>query len=329
MTLPWPSVHLIAAREAARAHRGLGIDTSRRIDPFAALAASGVPVLRRRLDGMAGVYLPGDPQEGSSPGVIVNVAHPPSRQRFTAAHELAHHRRDGRVVFDRETEWLARGETGGSDSERIAEAFAAWFLMPKKLVVGTIEALGLAPPRLDAAGAYALALELGTSYAATVRHLSDMRLIGAARRDQLLRVAPATIKREIGALDAAADTRRDVWLVRPSRPATAIGATEGDAVVVEMPEATSGGYLWEVTAAAGLSLIRDEYRLPDGDDFGGLVPHRFLFRVDAAGREALQFAMRQPWDPASTAGTFRVDIAAEPPPVEGLVEPELLLAAAS
>lgn len=327
MPLPWDRVHLIAAREAARAFLQLGVDTTRRVDPFAALEAEGVLALRRPLDRVAGMYLPGD---GGRPGALINVLHPPSKQRFTAAHELAHHRRDRLAVLDQETEWIARGVGPESDRERIAEAFAAWFLMPRRLVEATLSRLGLQTNRLDAEGAYALSLELGTSYAATVRHLADMRLLSSQQRDRLLRTAPQAIKRALGALDAVADAWRDVWLVRPAQPDRELGVREGDALWVELPEAPSSGYRWQPAAVPeGLSLVRDEYRAPsEAPALGGRGTHRFLFRVDAAGERQMRLEMRRPWQrEAVPAEEHRVRIAAEPKPTAGVVSPRLLIGA--
>src|SRR6266567_3398359 len=139
MALSWRQIHLTALAEATRTHRDLEIDTERRIDPFAALELSGVLVMRRALDHLAGMYIPADLTDEGIPGVLVNVMHPASKQRYTAAHELSHHRRDRQLVLDRDTEWMGRGENRGSDTERFAEAFAAWFLMPSRLVTRLID----------------------------------------------------------------------------------------------------------------------------------------------------------------------------------------------
>lgn len=328
MARTWHQIHLLAALEAARAHQELGVDTSRPIDPFAALAAAGVLVMRQRLDHVAGVYLPAD-ETGGVPGVLINVAHPPSRQRFTAAHELAHHRRDHQATLDVDTEWIARGEDGTSDRERLAEAFAAWFLMPKRLVVATLAGLGLEAPRLQPAGAYALALELGTSYEATVRHLADMHLIVAAHRDRLLRSTPQAIKRELGAVDVMADSWKDTWVIRPSRPAWIVSALEGDAVIMELPAAPSSGYLWEAIALPdSLEFVRDEYRPEDEAALGGEGTHRFYFRVEGAGRRHVRLEMRRPWQRAAPAEAVEVEITAAPGPTAGIVQPNQLLLAA-
>ncbi len=326
MSLSWSRIHLLAARDASRAHRDLDVDTTRQIDPFAALERAGILVLRRRLDHLAGLYLPSDPRDGRDvPAVLVNVAHPPSKQRFTAAHELGHHRRDHDVSLDNDTEWLARGEASASERERMAEAFAAWFLMPKRLVVATLTALGLHTDALTADGAYALSLQLGTSYAATVRHLADMNLLTTRRGEQLLRVAPQSIKKELGGLDVAADTRRDVHLFHVGRPDARVALLEGDALVLEAPETPSSGYLWQVTPPAGLALVRDEYRAPDAA-LGGRGWHRFLFRAESPGRWDVALELRRPWQQGAAVETARVTVVARPQPVPGLVQPQLLVA---
>lgn len=327
MAIPWRQVHLMALAEATRAHRDLEIDTTRRIDPFAALESSGVLVMRRPLDHLAGIYVPADLTDNGIPGVLVNVMHPASKQRFTAAHELGHHRRDRHLVLDRDTEWMARGESRDSDEERLAEAFAAWFLMPRGLVTRTLDALTLAPPRLDPQGAYALSLALGTSFNATVRHLFDMRLIGSTPRNALLRVTPQSIKASLGGLPAVADGRRNVWRINPPAVQSELLPIEGDAVVVEVPETPSSGYVWApLSVPVGMSFIGDEYHAPDEAALGGTGYHRFLFRVDRPGRRQVTLAMRRPWVPGEAAETVRVAVSAEAAPAAGLVQHGLLVA---
>jgi Zn-dependent peptidase ImmA (M78 family)/predicted secreted protein len=325
MPLPLEQVHRIAAVEAGRAHRDLSVDTSRRIDPFAALETAGVLVFRRPLDRLAGAYLPAT-AVGGAPGVLINVGHPLSRQRYTAAHELCHHRRDRQTALDEDTEWLIRGGPDRhSDHERIAEAFASWFLMPRRLVDAALAALDVRPERLDPAGAYALALEFGTSYAATVHHLGNIRLLSSGQREQLLKVTPQTIKQQLEAIDAAADSRKNVWLIRPPHPPGTVSPQEGDAVVVEVPETPSSGYVWQTAdLPEGLALVRDEYRGQEGQVLGGRGRHRFIFRVDTPGRSSLRLEMRRPWQPQTAADAYGLEVIAEPTPAPGIVQPRLL-----
>jgi len=326
MSLSWPRVHLIAARAASRVHRDLRIDTTRQIDPFAALDAAGVLVVRRRLDHLAGLYLPADLHDPDAvPSVLINVAHPASKQRFTAAHELGHHARDKNVSLDRDTEWLARGDAQGAERERLAEAFAAWFLMPQRLVLRLLADLGFQADTLDADGAYALSLALGTSYTATVRHLADMQEISTQRSEHLLRITPQTIKQEIGGLDVAANSWKDIHRLAVTQEEVRVTAQEGDVLLIDAPETPSSGYLWAVrTPADGVALIRDEYRAYDPDALGGRGQHRFLFRMEEAGEWDMVLELRRPWQHAAV-DTARVVVIVYPQPAPGIVHPNLLV----
>ena len=85
-------------------------------------------------------------------GIIgVNALHHPNRQRFTLAHEFAHHRLHDDIL--RETVHLDRGfrvlnrdrlASEGTDWREVeANAFAAEFLMPQFLLEPLVDAEGL------------------------------------------------------------------------------------------------------------------------------------------------------------------------------------------
>lgn len=307
-----------------RAHQRLKVDTSRQIDPFAALDEAGVLVFRRRLDRLAGLYLPPDLQEGRDvPAVLINIAHPPSKQRFTAAHELGQHLRNHDISFDSDTEFLAWGRVPSSNRE----TFATYFLMPESLVESMLTARDLRADNLDADGAYALSLDLGTSYATTVWCLIDMKLITTERGEQLLRVSPETIKRRLGGADIAANPWKDVYRIQAIHPDIQVTVRQGDAVVLEAPEIPSSGYLWQLTLPHGLALIRDEYCAADAETLGGKGWHRFLFRVETAGQLDVIMEMRRPWQRGAAAETTHVAVIAQPQPAPGIVQPSLLIAA--
>ncbi len=324
MNLPSARVRLAARRDVARAYLSLNVDTSRQIDPFAALDSAGVLVFRRRLDHLAGLYLPRDLQEGRDvPAVLINLAHPLSKQRFTAAHELGHHLRNRDVSFDSDTELLAREEAPSTDRE----TFAAYFLMPEHLVKSMLTARDLRADDLDADGAYALSLDLGTSYATTVWRLTDMELLTAERGEQLLRVSPQTIKRRLGGTDIAVNPWKDVYRVQAIHPNIQVAVRQGDAIVLEAPEIPSSGYLWQLTPPNGLALVRDEYCAADAETLGGKGWHRFLFRVEMSGRLDVIMEMRRPWQHGAAAETAHVAVIAQPQPAPGIVQPKLLVAA--
>lgn len=91
-------------------------------------------------------YLEYAPTSGSPSNyrVVVNSRHPPERQRFTVAHELAHfllHRGDGGFEVRSETKHRSDDyfeymlEPGSARQEREANALAAALLMPPNLFV--------------------------------------------------------------------------------------------------------------------------------------------------------------------------------------------------
>jgi predicted secreted protein len=328
VALSWQSIHLAAYREATRVHRELSLDLTHAIDPFAALAALGVVVIRRPLSGAAGLYLPSEPPDRQSAGVLVNVLHPVSKQRYTAAHELGHHRRDRQAIIDSDTEWLARGEDQQSDRERLAEAFAAWFLMPKPLVLSVLDRMDVRPNQLTPGGAYRLALELGTSYQATVNHLGDLRIIASSQRRGLLQASPRSVKEALGARTAAPDLRRDVWQIDPARDAAPVRAAAGDLLVVDLEETPSSGYLWSVTVPTGVSLVSDEWMANNSAPLGGEGTHRFWLSLDRPGVSVVRLEKRRPWR-AEATGRSEVAVEAVDRPAVGIVEPEQLVAASA
>jgi Zn-dependent peptidase ImmA (M78 family)/predicted secreted protein len=330
MPLPWSDIHRIAAAESMRAHLELDIDTARPIDPFLALQRSGVLVMRERLDRLAGAYLPAEATEEGQPGVLINVGHPPSRQRYTAAHELWHHRRDRGIALDADTEWLARGGAGESDSERKAEAFASWFLMPRRLIETTLAMFRKTGQALDERTVYALSLELGTSYEATVHRLHGLRLITPRLRDKLLNTKPQSIKQSLGDMDVAADPWRDIRLIGPWLRERVVDAVEGDVVVLELPEIPSSGFLWQTTGVPDiLNLVRDEYHPTSEDELGGSGIHRFVFSVLGSGAYPVRFELSRPWQSQMTAEVRNIDVVAQSKPVRGVVHPDVLVGAAA
>ena len=101
-----------------------------------------------------------------------------------------------------------------------------------------------------------------------------------------------------------------------------------------MPEAPSSGYRWQLAEMPdGLALVRDEYRPPEAHGvaepvLGGRGQHRFLLRIDTAGRRAIRWELRRPWQRDAAAETFAVAIAADLGPTTGVVLPHQLVSAA-
>ncbi|MDX1873287.1 ImmA/IrrE family metallo-endopeptidase [Mycolicibacterium sp. 120266] len=237
MAMTWQGANRVAAIAAAQAHGDLGIDTQASpVDVGAAIDAAGVALMYRPLPSLFGVYLY---SAGTDPGIMVNNALTRAVRRHTAAHELGHHRfghqssiEAGADATDPSASLRAARRGGWSDEEKVAEAFASWFLMPRPAVKAVCADMAVTAPH-TAAQAYQLALRLGTTFAATVRHLGVLRLISQAQARSWAAVAPATLKRQLAGEDIASTRGMDVWDLAAAPVYTPVSvASPGDVVVV-------------------------------------------------------------------------------------------------
>ncbi|MCV7211156.1 ImmA/IrrE family metallo-endopeptidase [Mycolicibacterium canariasense] len=183
-----------------------------------------------------GVYLHG---ATTGPGIMVNNALTRAVRRHTAAHELGHHRfghqssiESGADAENPSASLRATRRGGWSDEEKVAEAFASWFLMPRRAVVAVCSEMGMTAPRAPAQ-VYQLALRLGTTFAATVRHLGVLKLISQAQARSWAAVSPAVLKRQLAG-DGITSTRGlDVWdlTVAPAYTSASV-ASPGDIMML-------------------------------------------------------------------------------------------------
>lgn len=212
--MTWQLAHRIAQIAAVQAHHELGVDPNQfPVLVAPAIDSAGIELMWQPLDRLFGIYL----HVGGVRGILVNEELTRAARRQSAAHELAHH-------------WLRHpprpgspcavdgGNLGGparttwTPDEQAAEAFADWFLMPRKAVVGALAHLGLSAVA-GPADAYQLSLLLGTSYRATVRHLYSLRRLTREQHRRWSAVDPARLKRSFlpGLLPSTRDV--DVWSV--------------------------------------------------------------------------------------------------------------------
>jgi hypothetical protein len=238
----WAEAHHIALVAAAQAHRALGVDPSEPpIDVAAAIFRAQVLLMWRPMPQLFGVYVN---EPGSHPGIMVSTGLPNGARRHTAAHELGHHRLghttsvdDGSTVDtgQREDDLANPAAVPGrpwAGQEKVAEAFAAWFLMPRRAVMTGLERLGIGSPRtpLDV---YQLSLHLGTSYRSTARHLPNLRLARADQVSQWMAVAPNRIKAALDhGFESPPSRAPDVWRVDSGLNAAMVLVQPGDRIVV-------------------------------------------------------------------------------------------------
>jgi Zn-dependent peptidase ImmA (M78 family)/DNA-binding XRE family transcriptional regulator len=114
--------------------------------------------------------------EVSSLGVaVVNGTTEPGRRRFSLAHELGHH-----VIGDA---YEPEPKLSGSDTERMLNVFAAYFLMPRSAVQNTWNEFKDVSTRL---AAIAVATRFRVSWTAACNQLRNLNLINGRERDLLV-----------------------------------------------------------------------------------------------------------------------------------------------
>ena len=177
-------------------------------DPFTGLAQA----IENRLSADVMVERLGEQaSEGASitdaefPFILINAERTRPRALFTLAHELGHllHRDGPRVNVDMDL-------MGRTDEERLANAFAAAFLMPEPDIRRILDDHG------RAAGSLALMLaKFGVSYEALVYRLHNLQIINARGRDRLKAAGWAGL---LNQFDDEASSRA-LLVARASRPA--------------------------------------------------------------------------------------------------------------
>jgi Zn-dependent peptidase ImmA (M78 family) len=310
LTLGWAVAHRMAMLVANQAHRDTGVARDEYVDVFAALRAAGVCCLAKPLHNMAGAYAA--PELGG-PVVLLSSNLDEITMRHTAAHELGHHvfghgsKMDERVDPD-------GGGLGGSwpEEEKLAEAFAPWFLMPLPAVRRAIQRAGIGRPTAPE-DVHQLACWLGTTYAGTARHLVNLQMITPGQASALVRSWRAGSQRVRAALcGSAGPPPGRIWMIRAEASQAVLHVLPGDTLVYrsgELPEVLPPGLAVRsdpqlsldpraaVTVTAALTQVTALIiRSADGD---ADVAVTLIPRPDRSGIDS---AWRPPMEPAE-AGT--------------------------
>ncbi|MBF9352823.1 ImmA/IrrE family metallo-endopeptidase [Mycobacteroides chelonae] len=231
----------VAHIAATQAHDQLGVDTQALpIETADAIARAGVELMYQPMPSLFGAYISGH----ATPGILINNRLDRAVRRHTAAHELGHHQLRHGTVFD-----------GGADTdeaqppvvlsrlpdnEKVAEAFAAWFLMPLPGVRDVLDSM-CAPTDFSAEHVYQLSLRVGASYTTTARHLVSLQLARRADAQRWGAIPSGTLKRALVG-DLIGSTRSvEVWDLAAGANGR-IRATENDLLVLppESPPEVDG-----------------------------------------------------------------------------------------
>ncbi len=309
------------------------IDQESRIDVFGLCENVGLWLVFKPMRNLLGAFVP-----SGKGGVLITTQRVLSVQRYTVAHELGHWalEHDRGIALDDEVCVLG---LHNNEREHLAQLFAAHLLMPPPLAYTLASRLGVTKGEVTPEQAYSFARECGVSYEAAVRHLQTLDFISASTTAVLLKAKPIDIKTRLGMGHRPTDVRAEVWVVDERWDDGHVSISEGDEIVVSLPENRSSGFAWrpdgEVTglardiqestgkfqtdAARGfrLEVVRDEY-IPRGVRFrrgsdelvsddtqdvlvgaGGRRVLTLRAEGDGNGQVDLQYA--SPWDVDRTA----------------------------
>jgi Zn-dependent peptidase ImmA (M78 family) len=310
----------IAALAASHARKKLGVALDGPVDVFEAIASAGImlafiPVAK----GLSGAFVS---EPDRQPGIMINASHPLARQRFTAAHELGHWYLQHGTSVDPKVGEFSDGIRKRSEEEKRADAFACWFLMPRKLVVSTLRKLGIGEvTRADEV--YALSLRLGVSYTAMAWHLKNLDLLtGGKAFKWTQKMKPRDIKRAMSPYQPA-NMRNDIWALGKTDAKQRFFVRPGDRLIIHVEEAVSSGLLWHAEYdGVGLRPVLETFpnadlRAGDGEPvFGAPAEHVFVFDVaanDARADAPLRLSESPAWDQEAIESRLDYDFVVEPP----------------
>jgi hypothetical protein len=186
-----------AAQEAAAAREAAGLDQDTPICVYDLAAALGVKVRFVDID-MEGVY-----ERGPPPRALLSPYRPLGRRAFNCAHEIGHHRFEHGSTVDELMAAGANRRQTNIPEEILANAFAAFVLMPTIGVRRAFNRRATSPAVASPLQIYTIACDFGVGYRTLVAHLSfSLDEIEATRRGTLERWTPQDLRRQaLGRLD--------------------------------------------------------------------------------------------------------------------------------
>ncbi len=173
-----------------KARIGAGIDLKSPICIYSLCEAFRITVRFNDIN-MEGMY-----DRGAKPRIHVSALRPLARRNFTCAHELGHHVFGHGSSIDELRDNQAKF-TSRPPNEVLADAFAAFVLMP---TLGLREAFfgrGLNPNTATASDIYAIACNFGVGQATLVTHLHSIGMITLDKRAALGKITPKMIRTEL------------------------------------------------------------------------------------------------------------------------------------
>lgn len=256
----------------------LGLDPFAPVNPYAIAERLGIRVSFLEVS-MEGFYANQNP-----PRILLSARRPVARRAFTCAHEIGHHHFGHGSIIDN----LQEDDRADSQKpeEVLANAFAAFLLMPSVGVRGAFSRRNWDAKNAAPAELFAIACQYGVGYNTLVQHLCrGTRDIPASRRDSLLRSTPQRIRAELGL-----EEFHSLTIIDNQNEALTFDVEIGSAILVPAGSSASGrsmqlvgshgtGLLYRA-ARSGVSVVTGlpqtcEIRVMR-KDFVGAAENRFL-----------------------------------------------------
>jgi Zn-dependent peptidase ImmA (M78 family) len=178
-----------AMQAASNLRDQLDFDQFDPVDPYRAAELLGVKVVFLE-SSMEGFYFK------PARRILLSSLRPVPRRAFTCAHELGHHFFGHGSTIDQ----LHEDHRADSDKpdEVLANAFAAFFLMPSVGLRGAFSRRGWTPATATPIQMFTVACQFGVGYATLINHLSyTLGEFSAARRKDLERWKPQKIREDL------------------------------------------------------------------------------------------------------------------------------------
>lgn len=182
-----------------RARQTAKLDLHSPICIYALCAAHRVTVRFNDIASMEGMY-----ERGPRPRIHLSALRPLPRRAYNCGHELGHHVFGHGSTIDELRDEMAGG-THTSPNEILADAFAAFTLMPTLGLRRAFASRGWTPATATPRQIFAIACEFGVGYATLITHLTyGLGELPRAHATKLLRAAPRAVRAEIlGAVTTA------------------------------------------------------------------------------------------------------------------------------
>jgi Zn-dependent peptidase ImmA (M78 family) len=214
---------LMASELALKTRLALGYDQKSTICVYDAVEKIEIELRFDDNPGLEGVYY-----KATTPKIIIGSHRPAGRKAFTCAHELGHHVFDHGTRVD-EVKPDAVNIHSNEKEEFLADCFASFFLMPKRVIARCFSVRGWSPVDCSAVEYFTIANSCGVSYEAVINHIFlTLRMISYSKAEELKRTKP----KDIRALIMGTETKEDVFLVDFHWGERAIDIQVGDYVIL-------------------------------------------------------------------------------------------------